>query len=182
MEYFFVHINKTGGSSIEAALGIHLQHVTAQQIVDAVGLPRWQRAFTFGFVRNPWDKVVSHYAYRVQTNQTGLGSKAVPFHTWVREAYGRRNPIFHDKPLMFMPQSRWLCDGAGNVLVNFVGRFENLQADFDTVCSRLGRPPKPLPHVKASTRAAYRQYYDDEARQVVADWFAEDIARFGYMF
>lgn len=182
MEFIFVHINKTAGSSIETALGLTFRHRTALQIILDIGETRWQQAFTFSMVRNPWDRVVSHYAYRVQTNQTGLGERQLSFPAWVQETYGAQNPIYFDKPMMFMPQCRWLCDESGRLLVKFVGRFENLQEDFDTICARIGRLPTALPHRKSSAHGHYRDYYDAETRRIVADWFHDDIERFAYDF
>jgi hypothetical protein len=181
-DLLFVHINKTGGSSIEEALDLRSRHRTALQIIGEVGLQTWRDCFTFTVVRNPWDKVVSHYAYRVQTNQTGLRDSPVPFGEWVREAYGNRNPRFYDKPMMFMPQLDWITDTEGGILVNFVARFESLQGDFERVCARIGRAPRMLPHRKSSQRGAYPEYYDEETRQIVARWFRRDIEAFDYRF
>lgn len=176
----FVHINKTGGSSIEKALGLPFQHRTALQIRDDVGARRWQERFSFAFVRNPWDKVSSHYHFRVKTNQTGLRERPVPFAEWVRLAYGEHDPRYYDQPMMFMPQSRWICDEEGRMLVDFVGRFERLHDDFAEVSRRIGRGAA-LPHLKG-TRHDYRAIYSDEAAEVVARRFAEDVERFGYRF
>jgi hypothetical protein len=177
----FVHINKTGGSSIEQALGLPFQHRTALEIRDAIGERRWRSRFSFAFVRNPWDKVASHYHYRVKTNQTGLGDRPIPFGEWVRLAYAEQAAPYYDQPKMFMPQLEWLRDRDGKILVDFVGRFEALQSDFAQVCSRLGRAAS-LPHVKSSPRGDYRTYYDDASADIVARAFAEDIRAFCYEF
>lgn len=177
----FVHINKTGGSSIEKALGIPFQHLTALELRDRMGPERFRRLFSFAFVRNPWAKVASHYRYRVKTNQTELGRQPIPFPEWVRRAYGDHEPTFYDQPRMFMPQTDWIVDEAGEVLVDFVGRFERLEEDFGEVCRRLGRTAE-LPHLKASGGRDYRAMYDDEAAAVVAERFAPDLERWGYTF
>ena len=178
----FVHINKTAGSSIERALGMPFQHRTALEFIDLVGPERWDRCFTFAFVRNPWERVLSHYRYRVKTNQTGLGTVQISFGEWVRRTYGDQDPRYWDQPRMFMAQSNWLCDATGDVLVDFVGRFERLERDFAEVCRRLGRKTE-LPHLKPSgPRNHYAAHYDAESRAIVADRFAKDIERFGYCF
>lgn len=180
-DFVFVHINKTGGSSVEQALGLPTRHFTAAEAQQAIGAQEWARRFTFAFVRNPWDKVVSHYHYRVKTNQTGLQERGVKFNEWVRLAYGERHPDFYDKPRMFMPQVDWLCDRDGELLVEFIGRFERLAEDFATVCERLGRHAE-LPHVKGSGRGNYRDYYDEESVAIIRDWFADDVELFDYEF
>ncbi len=182
MDFIFVHINKTAGSSIEEALGLRFRHRTARQIIGEIGPEKWRACFTFTVVRNPWDKVVSHYSYRVDTNQTGMGAGAVSFAEWVRESYGRQNPVYYDKPMMFMPQVDWISDGEDRVLVDFVARFENLQIDFDHICARIGRDAIPLPHRKQSRHGNYREFYDTETRGIIADWFRKDIEKFDYKF
>lgn len=179
--YVFIHINKTGGSSIEHALSLCFEHKTARQKRAELGERRWREAFKFSFVRNPWDKVASHYFYRVKTNQTGLGDNPIPFNEWVELAYGRRDPRYHDKPRMFMPQSEWLCDEEGRLMVDFVGHFENLESDFAVVCDRIGVNAS-LPHLKRSGNHDYRRLYDDHTRDIVARVFASDLERFGYSF
>ncbi len=179
--FVFIHINKTGGSSIERALNLPLEHRTALQKIEELGRKEWDSRFTFAFVRNPWDKVVSHYHYRVRTNQTKLGENPIGFKEWVQLTYGEQDPVFYDNPVMFMPQANWVVDEIGQVAVNFVGRFENLSRDFEYACQRLGRTVE-LPHVKASRHKPFTEYFDESTRQIVATWFAEDIENFGYEF
>ena len=177
----FVHINKTGGSSIEKALKLPFQHRTATEIIDLIGARRWASRFSFAFIRNPWDKVASHYHYRVKTNQTALGRNPIPFKEWVRLAYGEQALPYYDKPKMFMPQMDWVADAEGTILVDFIGRFETLHNDFDEVCTRVGITAN-LPHLKQSERGDYRKYYDDVTADIVGRWFAKDLAAFGYTF
>ena len=67
--------------------------------------------------------------------------------------------------------------------MDFVGRYERLQEDFDEACRRIGIPPRKLPEKrKAKDRGAYREYYDDETAEMVARHFRRDIEEFGYRF
>lgn len=178
----FVHINKTAGTSIEKALGLPFQHRTAPEFRDLMGERRFDRAFRFTFVRNPYEKVVSHFHYRVKTNQTGLGQNPIPFSEWVKRAYGGREKKYFDQPRMFAPQLDWLRDPGGPLLVEFVGRFENLAADYLVVAKKLGRSSE-LPHLKTSkTRNSLPDLYDEEALEVVRSVFSEDLEYFGYSF
>lgn len=180
-EVSFVHINKTGGTSIEKALGLPFLHMTAVQLRALIGEVRWKRRFSFAFVRNPWDKVASHYRFRVKTNQTGLGDDPIPFSQWVRRAYGDRDPTYYDNPQMFMQQIEWVADEQGKILVDFIGRFERLHDDFDEVCRRIGRSAT-LPHVKSTGSRDYRPLYDDRSVEIITERFADDVERFRYSF
>lgn len=179
--YVFVHINKTAGSSIEKALGLRFGHETASEKMEAMGQERWEEKFSFAFVRNPWDRAVSHYHYRVRSNKTGLADGHLDFRSWVREVYENRNPAYRDNEKMFMPQRRWLTDGSGNIVVSFVGRYESLEIDYEYVRKKIGRGGA-LPKVKSSARTAYPDYYDAESAERVARAFEEDIQEFGYSF
>jgi len=80
-------------------------------------------------------------------------------------------------------QSDYLIDLHGNVIVDFIGRYERLQEDFDEVCRRIGIPAPPLPHKrKAQDRKDYRSYYTAETAELVAQRFKRDIEMFGYRF
>jgi hypothetical protein len=181
LDYIFIHINKTGGTSIEKALGVPLDHKTAIEVRDIIGPRRWNERFSFAFVRNPWDKVVSHYSYRIATNQTGMGENTIAFDDWVRLAYRDRDPEYFDKPKMFLPQYEWVADENGQVIVDFIGRFERINEDFATVAQKLGRQLS-LPHVKSSKRTDYREYYTDESAEIILEYFMRDIEYFGYAF
>jgi hypothetical protein len=180
--YVFIHINKCGGGAIEAALGLPWLHMTAAECIGVLGRERWDSLFSFSFVRNPWDKVVSHYHHRVKTNQTGLGENPLEFNDWVRLSYGENDPRYYDKPVMFMPQQDWLTDVQGNQAVRYIGRFESLQRDFDEVCTLLGLGRKVLPSVRKSVRSSYQSYYNPQTREIIAGWFEKDIKAYGYSF
>lgn len=180
-DFAFVHINKTGGSSVERTLGLPVDHRTALEWRDDLGPEAWERRYRFTVVRNPWDRAVSHYHYRVQTNQTSLGERKIGFREWLLRVFVERDPAYYDQPKMFMPQLDWVSDEEGALMVDRVCRFERLSDDISEVGKVIGRP-LDLPHLKASQRGPYQSYYDDETRDVVSAWFRRDADAFGYAF
>ncbi|MCG3169176.1 MAG: hypothetical protein CALGDGBN_00689 [Pseudomonadales bacterium] len=180
--FVFVHINKTGGTSIAKALRLPLEHRTAHEKLVYMGQERWNKKFSFCFVRNPWDKVVSHYHYRVSTNQSNMAVDAISFGDWVRRAYQNKEPKYFDVPRMFSPQIDWMSDQNGNNIISYAGRYENLQEDFDFVCNKIEIAPIKLPHLKASYRSNYQDYYDKQSKFIVASHFRKDIKAFGYYY
>ena len=187
--FLFVWINKTGGTSVNDALGIKYDnkgtwynHYTAAELMQCLGRERFEQMFKFCFVRNPWDKVVSEFRFRVFTGQTGL-SESSDFKEWVTRAYLECDPEVNDWSRMFMPQTDWISDKDGALIVDFVGRFERLQKDFDIVCARLGIAPIELPWLNASRDdRSYRQYFDAETKAIVDEVFRSDIEAFKYEF
>jgi hypothetical protein len=91
------------------------------------------------------------------------------------------------KPFRGMPgresllQSTWVYDLDGRSLVDHVGRYETLQADFDLIRRRLNLDIS-LPHLNQTGHRDYRTYYADGARERVAELWALDVANFGYDF
>ena len=116
------------------------------------------------------------------TNQTDLKNSTIEFSQWVKLAYEENDPQYYDNPRMFMPQFDWVSDDEGQLLVNSIGRFENLTNDFDEICSKIGVVGCVLPHVKKSNRGDYRKYYDDRSIEIVRKWFEKDIDYFEYKF
>ncbi len=224
----FVHIPKTAGQSVEHVflerLGLTwetraplllrenphkelgpwaLGHLRACEYVSCKYIPRemFDSYFRFSFVRNPWARMVSFYRH-TQCDQR------YTFHDFVLKHLPEF--LLPRREWFFRPQWDYLHDGEGRLLVDFVGRFERLQEDFDVVCERLGIGPHHLPHVNRGEarrprfrwnlrriaryatshriqrlnagKRVYTDFYDDETREAVAELYRRDIETFGYRF
>jgi chondroitin 4-sulfotransferase 11 len=187
----FVHVQKTGGASIEALLrqsdptisgGMHMQrrHHFARAIRPIAGAERWERYFKFAFVRNPWDRLVSWYHMCMQVATPNAFSAYVRANAPTFDAFvtgagsGMGERTTHN-------QLDYITDENGAPMLDFVGRYETLQQDFARIGDKLGLDC-PLPHVNRSQHRDYREYYSDTTRRIVAERFARDIAYFGYEF
>jgi hypothetical protein len=201
--FIFVHIPKTGGTSIECALcqyfldsplhtlerdqaDAHLlptrnvvhQHFKLQHFQSRFGLDL-EQYFTFSFVRNPWDLVVAEIAYFQRQRHPVF--RGCDFRQAVRRMIEFVGTVWgHD----FAPQTSYLTNQHGVIAMDFIGRFETLQDDFNLVCDRLDMPRLLLPQANCSPkpRAHYSAYYDQETRALVERHFATDIETFGYCF
>lgn len=183
LDFVFIHINKTGGTSIAHAAGLpHKRHLTARQVIDMIGKDAWDSAYKFSVVRNPWDKVLSHYLYRVKTNQTGLGRQRLSFPQWVQATYGREKDFhYYDITKMFQPHVGWLRDFQGEIRMNRVIRFERLSEGFLEVAREVGINSS-FPHLNRSEERDYRTFYDTATIEIVRRWFQADLEMFGYSF
>ena len=67
------------------------------------------------------------------------------------------------------------------MLVDFLGRYESLPADFAWVCRRLGIEAQ-LTRRNRSRHDDYRRYYDQSTKAFVAEHWQRDIDLLDYTF
>jgi len=184
-----IHVPKAAGTSISYALyGGNIGHRSAQEYVR-ISRRRFHRHFTFGFVRNPWDRAVSAYEFARQGGTEWVRPSDDPvfgsalfadFSTFVTEWLVHADLRRAD--VVFRPQTDFLCDDSGTVLVDHVGRTESLPADLAPVEEALGASLQ-LDHLNSVTAGLdYRDAYTPELERVVAEVYASDIESFGYEF
>ena len=173
-KFIFVDIPKTGGSSINKVLHKYASDLSIHIPISNYGnIP--PNYFTFTFVRNPWDWIVSWYFYRKKEY-----NDETPFKPWLM---CKNSSAYSGAGIgLSCDQSFFVIDLNGDISVNFIGRFENLQSDFDIVCKRICIPSVSLPVMNSTKHKPYQEYYDDESRYFVEHKFCRDIQLFGYTF
>jgi len=78
-------------------------------------------------------------------------------------------------------QKDFVYSNDGDLLLDFVGRFENIDHDFQQISERIGISAF-LPKLNVSTSAPYQKYYNPGTRELVRKTFEVDIRLFGYEF
>lgn len=190
----FVAIQKTGTTSIEKALQEYLYPHVASSTVKIKKRPNfkykhnsaeilascpeinsiWDKLFKFSFVRNPWDLCVSHYFYR----QSRGNDEAIDttFKKWLMNDEKRES-------IMWQASTQYDClTMNGNLAMDFIGRFENLQNDFNKVCEYIKIPSILLDRHNSSKHKHYSAYYDQETKEYVFNLFKKDAEYFDYEF
>lgn len=206
--YIFVHIPKTGGTSLALALedramkddimlgdtpkalkrrrrvkdvktsGRLWKHAGLGDIDGLVSTGEISQMFTFTLVRNPWDRIVSYYHWL----------KGQSFeHPAVKLAKAQSFEGFLTDPMTTRAQNQWpaaryMTDVNGVERCSSYIRLENFAQDAAPLIKHLGFEIA-MPWENRSERAkGYRDYYSSAMRNAVAECCAEDIARFGYTF
>jgi len=220
----FVHVPKAAGQSVEMfflnGLGEtwqtrsrfllrknrdlsrgpeRLAHLFAREYVEFgyIAQHDYESYFKFAIVRNPWARIVSEYCFRGH-------ARSFTFRDFLTRHLPA--PSMSDQYRHIVPQCDFLFDGNGRKIVDYVGRFENINEDFKPVCDRLGLKFDKLPHVNAEGNARrsqefgeqagarfasksvqqrhahYSMYFDDFTRDLVAQLYRKDIEQFGYSF
>jgi len=194
----FVHIPKTAGKSVEqvflrlaserrrtGALLLHrntdpqlgpprLAHLTASEYLHYgyVTSKEIHCYFKFAFVRNPWERMVSEYRWRFPDSRPD-------FKTFLFKHFPTSDDDCHlsgrDHYRHVLPQCDFVFDKDGQQLVDFIGRFENLQQDFDHVCHRLALGPTQLSYVNKSSSKPVLRLLPGAVRRKINKLFAVKI-------
>ena len=83
---------------------------------------------------------------------------------------------------MLRSQLYWIKSFNGSIPLDYIGRFENLLDDMHEIFKRLNLKNLTLPHKIKGTKDDYRQYFDDDANNIILDIYKEDIDIFDYSF
>jgi len=202
----FIHIPKTGGTSIIKTLGLKVFHchnlnglfyddfhMTPHQMLeqsnftDCLTTDQFHSFFKFAFVRNPWDKLVSDYT-RLWKNIT-----FEMFLHYAEQAVNRHEngEQFATKDLgaplqskviesHFCPQYKFVTYN-DEIIVDFIGRFENFSHDTNKVFKIIGEKTR-VKHENSTSHSPYRECYNEKTKQKVADMYRKDIEMFNYEF
>jgi hypothetical protein len=175
LRFIFIHIPRTGGTSIENALGRAVDD--AQQIIRSHATiselkthPKYQ---AFAWVRDPWDRALSVYAYYVRRKFQAVRSEWQPSQKEFFE-------FLKSPPL----DIRWAMRQQTAYITGRhveIGRFENLEHDFREMCRLIGLPLDiELRHLNGTDSLALSGYYDKWAIWRVRELFPQDVEQLGY--
>lgn len=189
----FIHIPKTAGTSIETVLevdpynpnnlqhfsGNQLQHRTAMELKTNMMLPDqvFNNYFKFTFVRNPFDRLYSEYLFLSEQGVINL-----PFDNFANIDFLTRRDLPGFIVDHTRPQSDYILDSFGNVLVDYIGKFETLSTNWEVISERLN-VSKKLPHMNKTKRdTGYRDMYGKKTREAVEKLYNKDLKIFKYHF
>lgn len=198
----FIHIPRVAGSSIEKwiygkdwwSVRPATKHLLASQAKERY-TEYWEEYFTFAFVRNPWDRVVSglkfpgYFGIHYRKNSTH------PFNQWLefdqyQETFGEEVVLEYDHRYYrrenLISEKHEPGQIYGNILderLDFIGRFENLKEDCELLREILRIESQMDVHIEKSRRSAdYREYFNQKAIERVGKLYQKDIERFNYEY
>ncbi|ECQ6875277.1 alpha-2,3-sialyltransferase [Campylobacter coli] len=185
----FIHVPKVAGSSIERVIYQTdkwlVGHVKASDYTK-FDKDKFDSYFSFGFVRNPYDRVVSAYHYLKNDSPDPCDIKWGRLHinnlTFEEFILSLQDEEFKEEILSknhFSFQYKYLCDKNMNILVNFIGRFEKLDNDFKKILNILRRKDS-LVHINKSKHLNYRDYYNSQTYKIIREIYRDDFEIFDY--
>lgn len=197
--FFFVDVPRTSSSSIRSEISEHYgtayskpdlasseeknlllpPHLTAVELRDYFGPEGWSSIFSFSIVRNPFDRMVSLWAYLHRKNELPENFSFSDFTRFIEQ----KDISIIDYPPFFLCSADYLIDENGEMMVSQVARFERRHLDLFPIGERLGIPGLGQRAINGTSRAKdYRSYYTDGDRERIERAQQKDIDLFGYSF
>ena len=181
LQFRYYLITKCGTSTMREMFNIPQNQLQLRK-------PSSTSYFSFTFVRNPWSRLVSTWKDKCFSDTTSVVYKEM--YSPYRNSFKDFIFTLSEDPDKFYATWEGIIDRHVRPYIDlcplndidFIGRFENLQHDFNTVCDKIGIPQKKLPHRNKTKHKHYTEYYDDETREIVAKKYAKDIEYSGYEF
>ena len=185
-QFIFVHIGRTGGSSLERVAGVPVTKNPATMITGNTDFLEKHKGFShfwkkypeecksffkFTIIRNPYDRLVSAWRWRrsiVKDHECSL-----------REFLMTRNDRWGYQA---QPKLEGLSFDESLAKLDFIARFETLQDDIRYIFSVVGLDYTKYPHVNQTQHRPYWEYFDKETLKLFNDKFGEDVEFFGYEF
>lgn len=167
-------------------------HQTAAIIKNTTGRDIWRNYYSFSFVRNPYSRIVSLYTFvaRIVNNTNKRKWKEQEWYKWplfhaylTTENYsGFIRSHFFDKDHVTRDQFSWVCDDQRKkIIVDFIGKTETLELDFEKILGRLQMQNLNLEELNISAKKDYRKYYtNEEDIAFIYDKYRIDFDKFGY--
>lgn len=183
-----IHIPKWGGTSINKSFygcmaGGHTSLSTYTKILHP---KEFKTFFKFAFVRNPWDRLVSAYYYLKSdkcTSNDRIWSNRNIGHIYSFEEFVL-NWLDKNRILTYyhlIPQYLFVTHNIGLIKVDFIGFFENIKNDYESIADMLNIKNK-LDKYNSGNHTDYKYYYNDKMIEKVYSLYKKDVELFEYDF
>ncbi len=189
-QFILFHTAKTGGSSLTYELAKylnpcyeppdptkgfmhmgwqpihHIDRIQHRPVQECRHTEFWEPTyFKAAFVRNPFDLVVSAWY-----------DKDVPFEQFViKEVASRKNIVSR-----WGSQYDYLSDHSKELMVDWIGKYEQMDKDWEKFCYMTKIEHNPLKRLNSSWKKPYHEYYNERTYQIVSKLFQKDLQYFGY--
>lgn len=188
LKCIYIHIPKSAGISINRSLfgNIGGGHKTATQYKKIFGPYTFRKYFKFSFVRNPYSRLLSAFLFLKkggfnERNKEWFENNVKQFDTFEDFVTGWVTTENIFSYYHFLPQYYFLYDKRiMNIMVDYIGKVENIEEDFDFVCHRLGVKRQLMSLNQTSGGIDWKSYYNDHTMKIVSGVYKLDFDLFNY--
>jgi len=187
----FIHIPKTAGVSINDALNIAVPgHRSLKEIELSLDKSIFNSYKKVAVVRNPYDRMISLYKHALindmkNARKAGYVGDDHSFETWFW------NLAHHFHKITFQPLTLMSCydlilNNSGEIDIDYILRFENLEEDWNNMFNELNIEPPQLPVLNTTKHEHYSKHYQCQTGEImikfITKMFKKDFDNFGYKF
>lgn len=170
---------------------LELDHVSLLYIRNRLTPKQYNNYFKFCFVRNPYDRIVSEYFWKIKDNdfRLGINCKSISFRDFVNllsKKFDFLLQLPHNEVSHFLPQYLFVCDENDELLVDYVAKYEDglesgLKKLFDAMRIPYNQDFKlPKNNTTRHKRKKFTEYYDEETKEIIYNLYKKDFDVFGY--
>ena len=171
--YYASRFFQKAGADKNGVFEMFNSHVSSNVAKKYLPKKMFNEYFKFGFVRNPWSWQVSLYFYMLKNKKHYQHDHVASLGTF--NAYLRWR-VENELRL----QKQFFYDSNSDLVVDFIGKHENINNDFKTICLKLGLHDIELPVLNVSSSASWVDQYNLESFNLVKDAYKDDIECFCY--
>ena len=178
----FFHIPKTAGISISNSIygDIKWGHRTVNYYKSYYGDEVFNSLYKFCFVRNPYDRLFSAYTF---LKKGGINDQDLAF----SEKHLNEYLDFEDfvlrglekKEIMewvhFRPQHTFVCDDNDKMVMDFVGKMENINEDFSYLCKQIN---VNVELKKLNMSSVKKNDFSDNIKSIIKSKYQKDFTLF----
>lgn len=170
--YFKIYLNKiTRKINSKELYNFPKKHAKASEYLDYFGAKKYNKFFKFTFSRNPFDIQVSYFHFMKERKKHWQ-------HEIVKDMSFDEYILWRCKEDRQL-QKNFVVDSEGNIIVDFIGKLENINQDLNTVAQKLNLNYQ-LKHINSSSHKQYQEYYNKKTEDLIIDHFYEDFELFDY--
>lgn len=155
-------------------------HMGANELLERY--PYTASYYKFCFIRNPWDRFVSSYREFKMDRHSEWNCEMKKFKDF-KDFCLRFQESSLSLDIHFVPLYDQIYSSDGIQIVDHIARFENINQDYKNIMSKFGKPGKLNFHERNhEEKKRYTEFYTNETRDIIGEFYNKDIAAFNYSF
>lgn len=185
LKIIFIHVHRTGGTALANTLRPKLidnfeilsQHSNAKTL-EPTFFNKHNDYYTFGFTRNPWERILSWYSLIHFNDKKDIAEERVRLEKFIESdaASDFTTQFFHYNSLDYFTNNK------GEIVVDDIFRYENIDKDIRNIFNRLNLNLTEFPIINATSVKNYKDYYTEKSINLIAQKCKKDIQHFNYSF
>jgi chondroitin 4-sulfotransferase 11 len=177
----YIHIPKTAGVSIQNSGLVKKSHWKNHK--RAIDIKNLSDFYSFAFIRNPYEKVLSSFNFYLNNEIRGNKShkkiikKLNTFENMILNYELVSNQILeHFK----YTQSDYICDKNGKIIIDYWDYFNNINSGINVMLKRIDKSTITLPIINKTPHNNWKNFYNDNLAEIVYGHWEKDFINFKF--